>query len=245
MTKKTSVDCTRVFSIAAVLAGLAGALGACTHTEDVVTASVPQDYRQRHPIAIQEADQSIVVFVGRGRGGLSSSQRADVVGLARTWIHEGTGAIVADVPVGTPNARAAEASYREIQTLLTSAGVPSQGVTLRRYHPDDPRTFATIKLSYPRIRAVAGPCGLWPEDLGPSIKDKSYFDNKPYSNFGCAYQRNVAAMIDNPSDLVQPRPETPAYTLRRTEGFEKYRKGTTTATDYPEAEKAKLSDTGK
>ena len=55
----------------------------------------------------------------------------------------------------------------------------------------------------------------------------------------------MAAMVDNPSDLVQPRSETPAYTTRRTEGFEKYRKGTTTTTLYPEADKAKLSDTGK
>jgi pilus assembly protein CpaD len=52
-------------------------------------------------------------------------------------------------------------------------------------------------------------------------------------------------MIDNPSDLVQPRPETPAYTARRTAAFEKYRKGEPTTTTYPDAEKAKLSDTGK
>jgi pilus assembly protein CpaD len=55
----------------------------------------------------------------------------------------------------------------------------------------------------------------------------------------------MAAMIDNPSDLVQPRSETPAYTMRRSEAFEKYRKGTATATTYPEADRAKLSDTGK
>jgi pilus assembly protein CpaD len=55
----------------------------------------------------------------------------------------------------------------------------------------------------------------------------------------------MAAMIDNPSDLVQPRAETPSYTVRRTEGFEKYRKGETSATAYPEGEKAKLSDAGK
>jgi pilus assembly protein CpaD len=105
--------------------------------------------------------------------------------------------------------------------------------------------MATIRLNYPKISAVAGPCGLWPEDLGPSIKDKGYFENKPYYNFGCSYQRNMAAMIDNPSDLVQPRTETPAYTMRRTEGFEKYRKGAPTATNYPDADKAKLSDAGK
>ena len=34
-------------------------------------------------------------------------------------------------------------------------------------------------------------------------------------------------MVDNPSDLVQPRAETPAYTPRRNVAFEKYRKGDT------------------
>ena len=210
-----------------------------------MTASVPNDYRLRHPIAIQEADRSIVIFVGHARGGLSASQRADVMGLAQTWVREGTGAIVADVPVDTPNARAAADSFREVQALLAAGGVPPRGITLRHYHPDDPRTLATIRLSYPRIAAVAGPCGLWPEDLGPSIMNPGYSENKPYYNFGCANQRNLAAMIDNPSDLVQPRSETPAYTARRTAAFEKYRKGEPTTTAYPEAEKAKLSDTGK
>jgi pilus assembly protein CpaD len=55
----------------------------------------------------------------------------------------------------------------------------------------------------------------------------------------------MAAMVANPSDLVQPRPEAPAYTARRREGFEKYRMGTTTTTTYPEADRAKLSDAGK
>jgi pilus assembly protein CpaD len=31
-------------------------------------------------------------------------------------------------------------------------------------------------------------------------------------------------MVDNPADLVQPRGETPAYTMRRTTVMEKYRK---------------------
>jgi pilus assembly protein CpaD len=246
MTVKIPVECKRAFSIAGALVGLTVALGACTHTDEVVaTASVPDDYRLRHPIAIQEADRSIVMFVGHARGGLSAEQRTDVMGLAQTWLHEGTGAIVIDVPVGTPNARAAAEAFREAHALLSAAGVPSGAITLRHYHPDNPRQLATVRLNYPRISAVAGPCGLWPEDLGPSIKDRGYYENKPYYNFGCAYQRNMAAMVENPSDLVQPRPETPAYTMRRTEGFEKYRKGVTTATNYPEAERAKLSDSGK
>src|SRR6202171_3228401 len=245
MTRKIPVDRNRAFRMAGPLVGLAVGLGACTHTNDQVTASVPNDYRQRHPIAIQEADQSVVIFVGHARGGLPASQRADVMGVAQTWLREGTGAISADVPVDTPNARAAADSFREIQALLAGAGVPPRGIVVRHYHPQDPRQMATIRLNYPKISAVAGPCGLWPADLGPSIKHKSYYENKPYYNFGCAYQRNMAAMVDNPSDLVQPRSETPAYTTRRTAAFDKYRKGTTTTTAYPESDKAKLSDTGK
>jgi pilus assembly protein CpaD len=247
MTTKPPVDVSRGIRLAAVLVAFSVLMGACTHTsqETAAIASVPNDYRLRHPIVIQESNRTVNVFVGSARGGLSATQRADVVGLAEIWLREGTGVIVAEVPVGTPNARTAADSSREILALLGAAGVPPRAITVRNYHPEDPRQFATIRLNYPRIVADAGPCGVWPEDLGSSIKNKDYFDNKPYYNLGCANQRNMAAMVANPSDLVQPRTETPTYTTQRTAMFEKYRKGTPTTTTYPEADKAKLSDVGK
>jgi pilus assembly protein CpaD len=246
MTIPTTLDRSRALRMAGAMIGLAVALGGCMRTgEEVATASIPEDYRLRHPIVIEEANKSIVVFVGQGRGGLSAEQRTDVMGLAQTWLHEATGPINADVPVGTPNARMAADSMREIRALLAAGGVPPRGIAVRRYHPENPRHMAAIRLSYPKISAEAGPCGLWPDDLGPSVKNKSYFENKSYYNFGCAYQRNMAAMVDNPADLVQARPETPPYTARRSEAYEKYRKGTATTTTYPEADKAKLSEAGK
>ena len=244
MTTKSSPA--RRLPLAAMLTATAALLGACTHArDDAMTASIPDDYRLRHPIAVQEAPDSLVVFVGQGRGGLTAEQRAEVMALAQSWLRQGTGAISADVPTGTPNARAAGDSMREIQSLFAAAGVPPHGLTVRNYQPKDPRQMAAIRLSYPKMSATAGPCGVWPDDLGPTIKNKNWFENKPDWNFGCAYQRNMAAMVDNPADLVQPRAETPSYTTRRTALFDKYRKGSSTAITYPEADKAKLSDTGK
>jgi pilus assembly protein CpaD len=246
MTSADSAERYRSLRMAVLVAGLAAGLGACTHTsQEETTASIPNDYRLRHPIAIQEANRTVNIFVGSTRGGLSASQRADVVGLASVWLREGTGAIVAEVPTDTSNARAAADSFREVRSLLTAAGVPPRGIIVRHFRPADPRLFATIRLTYPRIAAVAGPCGVWPEDLGPSIKNKGYLDNKPYWNFGCANQRNLAAMVDNPSDLVQPRPETPAYTARRTYALDKYRQGQSSATVYPDADKGKISSVGQ
>jgi pilus assembly protein CpaD len=245
ITTKHTADLRRGARLSVALVALSLTMGACTHTSEEATASIPDDYRLRHPIVVQESNQTINVFVGGTRGGLSASQRADVMALAETWLREGTGVIITEVPVGTPNARAAADSSREILALLAAGGVPPRGITVRNYHPADPRQFATIRLTYPRITADAGPCGVWPEDLGSSIKNKSYLENKPYYNLGCASQHNLAAMIDNPADLVQPRAETPAYTMRRSAAFEKYRKGNATATAYPEADKAKLSDVGK
>src|SRR6266436_5945045 len=89
MTARTPLDRKRALRVAVTLAGLAATLGGCTHTGDVATtASIPDDYHMRHPIAVEEANPAIVLLARRGRGGLSASQRADV-------------------PVNTPNARAA------------------------------------------------------------------------------------------------------------------------------------------
>lgn len=223
-------------------------LGGCMHRSqeaEIVTGSLPNDYRLRHPIVIQEASKTTEIFVGNARGGLTTAQRADIAGLSQAWLSEGTGAITIDVPAGTPNAQAANVTVRDIQNMLAAAGIPPKGIRVAPYHPNDPRQFAPVRVRYARIIADAGPCGLWPEDLGPSIKNKSYYENRSYQNFGCAYQRNMAAMVANPADLVQPRTETPSNSARRTEAFTKYRGGQTTATLYPEVEKAKLSDVGK
>ena len=52
-------------------------------------------------------------------------------------------------------------------------------------------------------------------------------------------------MVDNPPDLVQPRAETPAYTAKRTFGIDKWRKGESPATTYPDTNKGAISDLGK
>lgn len=224
-------------SVAALAAGLAG----CMTEREVAT---PSDYRQRHAIAIKEKDRTVDVFVGINRGPLTPVQRAEVAGFAHVWKREATGGIIIDVPAGTPNEFAAAGSVREIRSILNAVGVPATAVSVRPYHPVDPVSLATIKLNYSKMTAEVGPCGLWPHDLGPSI-DRTYNENRPYWNHGCATQRNLAAMVAEPADLVQPRTETAIYTPRRTVVGEKYRAGQSPATVYPNAKEGKISNLGQ
>jgi pilus assembly protein CpaD len=226
----------------AAVAGLAATLAGCYTAQQNVEA-VPTDYRQRHPITLQEATRTVEVFVGSSRGGLTPEGRADVLAFAQVWKREATGGILIDVPSGTPNERAAGETTHEIQSILTSAGVPPQGIAVRPYRPADPGRLATIKLVYPRITAEAGPCGLWPNDMGPS--DVAAWDsNKPYWNLGCASQRNLAAMVVNPTDLAQPRAEGEVYGARRAVVLDKYKQGQSTATNYPNENKGRISTVG-
>lgn len=228
----------------AAIAGCTAMLAGCNTTQQVVTGSVPTDYRQRHAIVIKEGPRTVDLFIGDMRGTLTGSQRAEVLAFASEWRREATGGILIDVPAGTSNANAATNAAREVRSIFSAAGVPPQAIEIRPNRPSSSGKLATLRLRYPRVMADAGPCGLWPNDLGPTWQS-DHTENREYYNLGCASQRNLAAMVENPADLVQPRGEIPTYTGRRTTVLDKYHRGESTATVYPNADKGKISDIGQ
>jgi pilus assembly protein CpaD len=228
------------------LLGCAAMLAACntltTNTE--LTASVPDDYRLRHPIVVKEGVQTVELFIGAKRGGLNETQRAQVLAFAHKWRKEATGGILIDVPSGTSNELAAASALTEVRSILAATGVPPDAIEATPYQPNDPLKIATMRLKYPKVTAQAGPCGLWPHDLGPTYA-REHYENREYYNLGCASQRNLAAMVANPEDLVQPRGETPPYTGRRTTVLDQYHRGQDPSTTYQKADQGKIADIGK
>jgi pilus assembly protein CpaD len=225
------------------IVGCAVMLAGCT-TDQAALPEAPRDLRQRHPIAIREGVQTVELFIGTKRGELTLDQRGEVLAFAHTWRRDAAGGVIIDLPSGTTNGVAAANALQEIRSILIDMGVPPRGIEVRPYRPADPRTLATIRLNYPRMVASAGPCGMWPQDLGPTAT-REHAENVEYWNFGCASQRNLAAQVDNPADLVQPRGETAAYEQRRTTVLERYRGGLGTGTVYSNPNQGKVSDIAK
>ena len=226
-----------------LIAGLAAAVAGCKTTELDTTGGIPERYKERHPITLKEGKKTLMVFVGTGRGGLTAMQRAEVLSFAKNWQRDASGGVQIDRPVGSLNERAANDTLQEALSILAAVGIPQSGIGIRPYQAGGEKT-PPLRLSFPQMVAEAGPCGTWPDDVGPSY-DPKHYENREYYNFGCASQRNLAAMVENPADLVQPRGETPAYTAKRTVQVDKWRKGESPATVYTDTNKGAISDLGK
>jgi pilus assembly protein CpaD len=235
-------------AMAVLLAGVA--LAACQTVAESpgpiadVGPQVPPDYRVRHPIKLREGTRAVELFIGSHRTDLTPVQRAQVASFGHNWHRYATGGVAIRVPTGTPNEEAARRAVPEIRSILLASGVPANGIVVTNLPPFPPTQLVPVVLEYPKIVASAGPCGQWPNDLGPAA-GLDYMTNEPYWNFGCAMQHNMAAMVDEPVDIVEPRAETPPYTARRDTVFEKYKKGESPATVYPDADKGKISNVAK
>ncbi len=118
---------------------------------------------------------------------------------------------------------------------LTRAGVSRHEVQFQAYSGTGTAT-SPIKVSYNAFTARGPECGDWSDNLARDPK------NIPYRNLGCATQHNLAAMVANPRDLVEPRGMTPRDSQRRDVIMDKYVKGDTTVAKKSSDEKAKVSD---
>jgi len=223
--------------------GVALTLAGCYSSTRQAEVAPPVDYRDRHPITLQQGEKTVELFISRNRGGLSPDQRADTLAFARSWQREASGGVIIDVPSDPTLKHSVHDSLRQIHSIFAQSGMPRNGVRVAQYHKRD-QELPAIRLRYPKLTAQAGPCGLWPEDTGPSF-GRTYTENREMYNLGCANQRNLAAMVENPSDLIQPRAEAPAYTARRSVALDKYRKGENPAGIYDRYQQGKISDLGK
>ena len=67
------------------------------------------------------------------------------------------------------------------------------------------------------------------------------WDNKASVGFGCANNMNIALMLADPGDVVAPPDLDPAMAARRSDMFDKYRKGQPTASTRSPDERGAVS----
>ena len=94
----------------------------------------------------------------------------------------------------------------------------------------------TVRVVLSRSSASVPSCPDW------SKKSEANYTGGNHTNYGCATNSNLAAMIADPADLLGTRRADPIDTLRRTEVLSKYRAGQSTATERTEQETGAVSN---
>lgn len=227
----------------ALLLALSAAACNTTKLEPSVTGSVPTDgFRTRHPIVIEQGEETFDVPVGAQNTGLSPHVVATVEAFGREARAGGATGITVMVPSASANEAAAYRASRQIADALGRAGFAGHAVSMIAYAAEGPDDAAPIRLSYPRtVARVPHRCGRWPAQVVGGN------DNSDYWNFGCATQANIAAMVAEPTDLVAPAPLGKADATRRAAVIQSYRKGEKTRSEYklPDTSAAKVGSGGE
>lgn len=226
----------RTVSKVAAASLIALSLAACKHGDDgtQVAGWALVQPTERHPILVSQQPETMAVAIPRGSHGLTPSQRADILGFAQSSraSDAGNSRVVIAAPSGSSNETAAMQAVQEIGDLLRENGIPESSLSVEPFAAEG-KSDPAIKLSYLRYVAEGPECGHWPTNLAREPR------NLPHPNLGCATQKNLAAMIANPADLVVPRGMTARPSERRLVTWEKYIKGETTGADKSEEEKIK------
>ncbi len=142
---------------------MAVSVSACTRLDDYTAAELNEPPR-RHPIAYTPHTEALLVEVPPA-GGLSASQKADVVRFVDRYRKEGTGRLHLSAPRGASGHLAATRSVKEVQGILAEAGVDPDAIDISR-HAGDSRSGPAVRIAYEKPVALPPQCGDWATDLG-------------------------------------------------------------------------------
>ena len=203
-------------SMALAVALLSGCMG--NYGNDQARGYIPEMPDERYPIEVVKGSVKLRLPVVKGR--LSPSERIAVQRLA-----DQASSLTTPVVITRP-ARSVKA---EIMAAEISRELIARGVDRQRIVHRTSGNAGEVSISFSRKFAVTKECGDWSEP----ITHTAY--NRPYRNFGCAHQHNLAAQVDNPEDFERPRVMTPPDADARSRAMGRYRKGEDTSSSWPRA----------
>ncbi|MEM7123163.1 MAG: CpaD family pilus assembly lipoprotein [Pseudomonadota bacterium] len=196
-------------------------LAACQY-EDSDVQLADYDYRAKFPIRV-ESDLVQANFVGTEAGTLSLDELVQLDMMVSDYLANGQKPILIVMPGSALEYSnlASEIQRRALEHSLAKSEV-LVGV--------DPQAAMNgqVTVSYLVHTAIAPDCGYYQEESWN-------YDNINSSNFGCSTQRNLAAMIANPGDLVASRTFTTRDAQRTANIIQAYQSGENPQASWPTA----------
>ena len=215
----------RGFCLAAVLAA-----GSCSAPSNDGSVAF-DDPIVNHPIAVEPSYQSLKLSYSAGA--LDPADAARFEAFISSYRQHGNGKIAINVP----NGAGMQQQVAWLADRINEMGVGRDQILIasRDASSGDNR----VEINYVSYQARTDACGDWSEDLSYTL------ENKTAANFGCANQHNIAAMVADPRDLLDPRPMDGADARRRQTVIGNYEDGKPTGATKSADQSGAVSDVGK
>ncbi len=202
--------------------------GSCAVSNDAT--SISSDGALNHPIAVEPTFREIKVQFAGGAQGLEVDESMKFEAFLDEYRAHGNGSLGISVPNGPPS----RAAITWLAERAAATGIPRDKILVSTH--DVANGDYRVDVSFIAYKARAGECGDWSENLAFTA------ENLTNRNFGCATQRNLAAMVADPRDLLGPRRFDPADANRAATVIGKYQQGQPTAAEKTDAQSGAVSD---
>jgi pilus assembly protein CpaD len=210
-------------------------LGGCLQSPRFQAPFALANPNQRYPIAVKQGETTLDLAVYSGSTGLNPSQRAQLYDFLADYKQQSADQLLIRAPSGGPNETAAMRAYDDVRAAMRHAGIKPSAVAVQPYYfGGDPAS--PIRVSFLQVVAVPPDCPDWSENIARDPQ------NMPFTNMGCATQRNLAVAVANPRDLIDSRGETPRSSERRDVVWSKYVNGQPTISKRAPSEHANASE---
>ena len=175
----------------------------------------------RNPINVAESIERLELYTRPNGLELSARDKLAVAQFLDGYAKSGDGALYINRPANAVSSLGTQQAEAVILGLMAQGGLNPNAIQTGQY-PSRFGAPAPVVVSYRTLRAIPQDCRA----LG-DLTDT--FGNQPYGNFGCFQSANIAAMITDPRQLLEPYPLGQPNAQRRQVIYDQYIQGSPTA----------------
>jgi len=198
----------------------------------VLTSSCASNYAaklppspMRNPINIAESVERLELYTRPNGLELSARDKLAVAQFLDGYRQNGSGALFINRPSAQANQAGTQQAEAVIRDLMRNGGLNPSSLQGGQYQ-SSPNAPAPVVVSYRVLKAI-------PDNCRKADPITQTFTNQPQANFGCFQNANLAAMIGDPRQLLEPYTFGPPDAQRRQVIYDRYIQGETTGAQFP------------
>ena len=180
-----------------------------------------QPVQMRNAVQVAESVERLELYTRPNGLELSARDKLAVAQFLDGYARSGDGPLYVNRPANALTGLGTQQAEAVIRGLMAQNGLGGNAIQSGQY-PSRPGAPAPVVVSYRTLRAIPQDC----REMG-SLTDT--YSNQTHSTFGCFQSANLAAMVTDPRQLLEPYASGQPNAQRRQVIYDKYIQGETTA----------------